>query len=110
MGPSHLGCVFSGGSVTWISDSQYRGLTTGLSYQTPVTFLPSFLPNTRNSSYQTPVNNFDYSQPFQQLADRGWAVVECQSIVVVLHPIGVVLEVDHREIVPEPGFEIVHPS
>src|SRR5215510_4658841 len=67
-------------------------------------FLPSLLPNTRNSSYQTPVDNFDYSQPFQKLADRGWAVVECQSIVVVLHPGGVVLEVDHHEIVPEHAF------
>ena len=27
MGPSHLGCLFSGSSVTGISDSQYRGLT-----------------------------------------------------------------------------------
>ena len=98
--------LFSGGSVTWISDSQYRVLTIGLSYQTPVTFLPSLLPNTRNSSYQTPVDNFDYSQPFQQLADRGWAVVEGQSILVVLHPGGVVLEVDHHEIVPEHAFEI----
>jgi len=53
------------------------------------------------------VDNFDYSQPFQQLADRGWAVVEYQSIVVVLHPGGVVLEGDHHEIVPEHAFEIV---
>jgi len=56
------------------------------------------------------VDNFDYSQPFQQLADRGWAVVEGQSIVVVLHPGGVVLEGDHHEIVPEHAFEIVHPA
>ena len=37
-------------------------------------------------------------------------MVEGQSIVVVLHPGGVVLEVDHHEIVPEHAFEIVHPA
>src|SRR4029453_9819719 len=67
-------------------------LNRGLSYQTPVTFLRFLLPNTRNSSYQTPVDNCGYSHSFKQLADRGGAAVESQSCVVLLPPGGVVLE------------------